>query len=134
LSQTLGSKAKVKLDRPEDRLNRKATERDFQQILKMVVEVHEAWFDAVDGGVWPPVKENGRPSTHAVTDPTYQAVDSPTRRQLRQAAKRSAEAIADARAYLEMAADMLHRAQARQDPEVLAQFLEVRQAATQRRA
>jgi hypothetical protein len=131
---TLGSKAKVKWDRRPDRLNRKAMERDFHQILKLLVEVHEAWFDAVDGGVWAPVKETGRPSTHAVTDPTYEAVMSPTRGQLRQAAKEAAEAVADARAYLEMAADMLHRAQKRQDPEVLAQFLEVRQAAIQRRA
>jgi hypothetical protein len=130
---TLGSKAKVKFDQQPDRLNRKAMERDFHQILKLLVEVHEAWFDAVDGGVWAPVKESGRPSTHAITDPTYQAVESPTRRQLRNAARQAAEAIADSRAYLEMAADMLHRAQKRQDPEVLAQFLEVRQAATQKR-
>jgi len=131
---TLGSKAKVKWDREPDRLNRKAIERDFHQILKILVEVHEAWFDAVDGGVWAPVKENGRPSTHSVTDPTYEAMMSPTRGQLREAAKQAAEAVADARAYLQMAADILHRAQKRQDPEVLAQFLEVRQAATQRRA
>jgi hypothetical protein len=131
MTQTLGSNAKVKWDRPKDRLNRKATERDFQQILRVVVEVHQAWSDAVDGGVWAPVKESGRPSTHAVTDPTYHAVVSPTRRQLREAAKQASESIADARAYLEMAADILHRAQARQDPEVLAQFLEVRNAAIQ---
>jgi len=131
---TIGSKAKVKWDRRADRLNRKATERDFKQILVLIVEVSQAYDDAVDGGVWAPSKENGRPSTHSVTDPTYSAVISPTRRQLRDAAKQAGEAVADARAYLEMAADMLHRAQARQDPEVLAQFLEVRQAATQRRA
>jgi len=133
MTQTLGSNAKVKFDNPPDRLNRKTTERNFQHILKLIVEVHEAFDDALDGGVWAPVKENGRPSTHAITDPTYQAVESPTRRQLRNAARQAAEAIADSRAYLEMAADILHRAQARQDPEVLAQFIEVRQAATQRR-
>ena len=134
MTQTVGSNAKVNWDRPKDRLNRKATERDFRQIFHLAAELWGVWADAVDGGVWPPVKESGRPSTHAVTDPTYHAVVSPTRRQLREAAKQAAEAVADARAYLEMAADILHRAQARQDPEVLAQFLEVRQAATQHRS
>jgi hypothetical protein len=131
---TLGSQAKVKWDRRPDRLNRKATERDFRQIFHLAAELWDTWADAVDGGVWAPRTENGgRGSGFHDVNPTESAVLSPTRRQLRDAAKQASEAIADARAYLEMAADILHRAQLRQDPEVLAHHLEIRQAATQKR-
>ena len=134
MTQTLGSSAKVKWDRRPDRLNRKRTDKDFQQILKLVVEVHQVWGDAVDGGVWAPRTENGGRGTgfHDLK-PTESAVFSPTRRQLRQAAKQASEAIADARAYLEMAADILHRAQLRQDPEVLDRWQDMRSAAIQHR-
>jgi hypothetical protein len=132
MTQTVGSSAKVKWDRRADQLNRKAFERDFHAILKVAEEVYQGWMDAVDGGVWAPrTDSNGR--GNPLSSPTESAVFSPTRRQMRQAAKQAAEAVADARAYLVMAADILHRAQARQDPEVLARFLEIRQAAEQSR-
>src|SRR5262245_51713490 len=133
MTQTLGSSAQVRWDRRPDRLNRKATEKDFRQIFHLAAELWDVWADAVDGGVWAPKTDNGGRGTgfHDLK-PTESAVFSPTRRQMRDAAKQASAAIADARAYLEMAADILSRAQLRQDPEVLAQFVEIRQAAIQR--
>jgi hypothetical protein len=131
-SRSLGSDFRVRFDR--DRLNRAVTERNLSAIVTSVPELRTAWADAVDGGVWAPRRENGRPSTHQETDPTTAAAFSPTRRQLREAAKQAGDLIAEARSLLQQAADTLHRAQLRQDPEVLARDLEKRQAATQRRA
>src|SRR5262245_9120219 len=130
MTKTFGSTAKVKMDRP-DRLNRRATEKDIDHILRMILEIRPLWDDAVEGGVWSPRTDGmGRPSTRP--HPTEAAVFSPTRRQLREAAKEAASLIGEARQHLEIAAEVLHRGLLRQDPEVLSQFLEKRGAATQR--
>jgi hypothetical protein len=130
MSQTLSSNTRVRFD--QEPLNRRATEKALSQIVTLIPELRTVWSDAVDGGVWAPRRENGRPSTHQQTDPTPAAVFSPTRRQMRQAAKHAAVDIHEALALLRSASDTLHRAQLRQDPEVLAEDLEKRQAATQR--
>ena len=53
MTETLGSGAKVRWDKPKDRLNRARTEADLRAILVMVAEVRHAWDDAVEGGVFP---------------------------------------------------------------------------------
>jgi hypothetical protein len=132
---TLGSQAKVKWDRPKDRLDPSRMDRDLLAILKKMVEVRDAWEDAVDGGVWSSRSDfNGPGSGLAQSRPTESAVHSPTRRQLREAAREASTLVGEALQHLEIALDVLHRAQLRQDPEVLERFLEKRGAATQRRA
>jgi hypothetical protein len=134
LTQTLGSKAKVKWDPPKDRLNRSRMDKDFFAMLKKMIEVRDAWHDAVDGGVWAPRSGfNGPGSGLAQQRPTEAAFDSPTRSQLRVAAKEASSLVGEALQHLEIALDVLHRAQARQDPEVLDRFLEKRAAAIQHR-
>jgi hypothetical protein len=132
VSQTIGSRVTVRWDR-RDRLNRRQTEKDLTQIVRLLLEVRPAWDHAVEGGVYSPRKESGRPSTHSETDPTYAAVVTPTQAQLRRVARQAAQEIAEARARLEMAADLLARGLLRTDPEVYRRDLEKRQAATQRR-
>src|SRR5262245_28802646 len=133
MTQTLGSSAQVRWDRRPDRLNRKATEKDFRQIFHLAAELWDVWADAVDGGVWAPKTDNGGRGTgfHDLK-PTESAVFSPTRRQMRYAAKQASVAIPAARAHVEFAADLLPRAQLPHDPEVLARFVEIREPATQR--
>jgi hypothetical protein len=131
---SIGSSAKVKWDKPPDRLNPSRMDRDFWAMLKAMIEVREAWHDAVDGGVWAPRSGfNGPGSGVAQSRPTEAAVDSPTRSQMRAAAKEATSLVGDALQHLEIALDVLHRAQARQDPEVLDRFLEKRGAALQPR-
>jgi hypothetical protein len=129
---TFGSTAKIKWDKPKDRLNPAQLEKDLTDILEQIVEIRRAWEQVVDGGSYSPRTENGRPSTHAVTDPTAHAVFTPTQKQLRQAGRQAAELIGEAKDHLALAADVLHRSLFRSDPEVLARFLEKRNAATQR--
>jgi hypothetical protein len=131
---TLGSSAKVKWDVPKDRLNPSRMDRDFFTMLKRMIEIRDAWHDAVDGGVWAPRSGfNGPGSGLAQQRPTEAAIESPTRSQLRAAAKEASSLVGEALMHLDVALDVLYRAQARQDPEVLSRFLEKRQAAEQRR-
>jgi hypothetical protein len=131
---TFGSKAKVKWDRPKDRLNPERMDKDLLAILETMIEIRHAWEDAVDGGVWAPRSGfNGPGSDILQHRPTEAAVYSPTRRQLREAAREASTLVAEALQHLEVAADVLHRGVLRTDPETLDRFLEKRQAATQRR-
>lgn len=129
---TLGSKAKVKWDRPKDRLNPARMDRDMLRILELVVEVRHVWEQALDGGAYPGrTGSNGRGTGFTDLKPTESAVFAPTQRQLREAAREATVEIGTALAHLELAADVLHRGLFRSDPEVLARFLEKRRAATQ---
>src|SRR5262245_53611240 len=132
MTKTYGSTAKVKMDQP-DRLSRRSTEKDMRRILELVVEVRSAFDQAVEVGVYSPRGDgNGRGKGFTDVRPTESAVFSPTRSQVRRAARQAAEELSDAKAALELAADILHRGLFRTDPEVLGQFLEKRAAATQR--
>lgn len=129
MSQTYGSNAKVRFDRP-DRLNRARTEKDVKRVARLIIEVRLAWDEAVDAGVWAPRRETGgRGTGFADSHPVESAVSSPTRKQLRVAAAEAAGRIAEARAALQEASDILHSAMLRSDPDVLAEFLEKRGAA-----
>jgi hypothetical protein len=131
-TRTFGSSAKVKWDEPRDRLNPRQVDEDVSRILELVVEVRRAWEEAVDAGSYAPRAEtNGRGTGFDDSDPTHSAVDRPTQKQLRGAARRAASLIGDSRERLEDAAAVLHRGMLRTDPEVLARFLEKRRAATQ---
>jgi hypothetical protein len=115
-----------------DRLNPKQVDRDVVRILALVVEVREVWGEAIDAGTWTPRTETGgRGTGFTDADPTHSAVDRPTQKQLRYAARRAASLIADSRERLEDAAMVLHRGLLRMDPEVLEQYLEKHRAATQ---
>src|SRR4029077_14594820 len=95
-------------------------------------EVRVVWEEAVDGGVYPPkVDSNGRGQGFTALKPTETAASSPTQRQLRHAAKRAAVLIGQSRQNLEDAARVLHNGLIRTDPEVLAEYLQKHQAATQ---
>ena len=133
MTQTLGSKAKVRWDKP-DRLNPERTDKDVRRIVELVVEVRQLWEQAVDGGVYSPRTGNGRPSTYEDSDPTHSAVDRPTQKQLRASARHAAGLISEAKDHLEDAVRVLHNGLLRTDPEVLQDFLEKRRAATQRPA
>ena len=53
MSQTLGSKAKVRWDRPKDRLNPARTEKEMLRIVEVLVaEITPAWVHAVEGGAY----------------------------------------------------------------------------------
>ncbi len=117
-----------------DRLNPERTDKDVRRILELVVEVRQVWEEAVDGGIYPPRTEsNARGKGFDEMDPTHAAVSRPTQQQLRRTARRAATLIHDARESLEDAATVLHNGLLRTDPEVLAKFLEKRQAAVQGR-
>lgn len=134
MTESQGAKAKVRWDKPRDRLNPKRTDEDVRRILVLVVEVREVWGDAVDGGVYPPKTEsNSRGRGFTDTDPTHSAVTRPTQRQLRGSARYAARLIAEARAKLEDAANVLHNGLLRTDPEVYERDLEKKRAATQPR-
>src|SRR4030095_2678440 len=126
---TLGSNAKVKWDRPKDRLNPARTDKEILRILELLVEVRRLWEQAVDGGVYSPRTEtNGRGKGFHDSDPTHSAVDRPTQRQLRRSAVRASELILDARERLEDASRVLHNGLLLTDPEVLLAPLERRRA------
>lgn len=117
---------------PVDRLSPERTDRDFHAILLLVVEIHELWGDAVDGGVWPPRSGfNGPGSGLAQQRPTEAAVISPTRRQLRGSVKHAARLIANARADLEEAGHVLTNGVLRSDPQEWIKATEKRAAAEQ---
>jgi hypothetical protein len=118
-----------------DRLNPEQMDRDVLRILELVVEVRHVWEDAVDGGIYPLRTTIGgsRHTGFDDHDPTHSAATRPTQRQLRGSARHAAVLISDARERLEDAARVLHNGLFRTDPEVLAQHLEKRRAATQRR-
>ena len=81
MTETLGSSAKVRWDKPKDRLNRARTEADLRAILVMVAEVRHAWDDAVEGGVYQAKGEtNGRGKGFEDSDPTHTAATAPTQR------------------------------------------------------
>ena len=118
----------------KDRLNPERTDQDVRRILELVVEVRRIWEQAVDGGVYSPrLESNGRGKGFDDSDPTHSAVARPTQRQLRGTARYAATLIADSRANLEDAARVLHNGLFRTDPEVYAEHLEKRRAATQPR-
>lgn len=118
-----------------DRLNPARTDRDVAAILELVVEVRVFWEQAVDGGTWPPRSgEIGPGSDILASRPTEAAVGSPTRTQLREAAKEASDLIGEARARLEDAGYVLSRAFRLSDPEEFSEFLERRAAAVQRPA
>lgn len=132
VSQTLGSDARVRWNRPKDRLDQAQFDKDILEILDLLVEVRHLWQDAVDGGAYPQKTGSGRPSSFEDTDPTYSAATRPAQRQLRGSARYAAGVIAEVKVRLEDAADALHRGMFRTDPEVLRRDLEKRAAATQR--
>jgi hypothetical protein len=132
VTPSLGSSAKIKLDRPKDRLTPRQVDADVYRILELVVEVRRAWEEAVDAGSYAPRTEtNGRGKGFTDSDPTHSAVDRPTQKQLRGAARRAASLIGDSRERLEDAAAILHRGMLRTDPEVLEEYLEKHRAAIQ---
>jgi hypothetical protein len=132
LTQTLGSPARVRWDKPKDKLNPERTDKDVHRIIVLVVEVRRLWEQAVDGGVYPPSTEtNGRGKGFADVNPTETAARSLTQVQLRGSAKYAAVLINEAAAKLEDASRVLHNGLLRTDPEVLEEFLEKRRAATQ---
>jgi hypothetical protein len=118
----------------KDGLNPEHTDRDVRRIVELIVEVRQLWEQAVDGGVYSPKTEtNGRGRGFDDSDPTYSTVTRPTQRQLRSTARYAADLIAGSRDRLEDAARVLHNGLLRTDPEVLAEHLEKRRAATQGR-
>lgn len=128
---TLGSPVPVRWNKP-DRLNPERTDKDVLRILELLVEVRRLWEQAVDGGVYSPRQEtNGRGKGFHDSDPTHTAVATPTQRQLRSSARYAAVLIGECRERLEDAARVLHNGLLRTDPEVLAEHLEKRRAATQ---
>ena len=132
MTQTHGSNAKVRWDKPKDRLNPARTHADVQPILALIVEVRQAWGDAVDGGVYPPQTETGgtrdRLRRHR-PDPLRSHPAYPAPAQRSGTVRRGL--IAEAKERLEDAAQVLHNGLLRTDPEVLAEHLEKRRAATQ---
>jgi hypothetical protein len=134
MTQTLGSEAKVKWDRPKDRLNPAQMDRDILRILDLLTDIRHVWEQAVDGGAYPGrTGSGGRGTGFTDLKPTESAVFAPTQRQLRQAAREATTEVGTAIAHLELAADICHRGLLRTDPEVYARDLEKRQAAEQGR-
>lgn len=118
-----------------DRLNPDRTGRQLARIVVLTAEVGKLWLDAVETGVYSSRREsNGQRPSFGDRDPTGSAAMSPTQRQLRAKAKRSAVLIEKAMESLEEAASTLTDGFLLTDDETLARFLEKRQAATQRRA
>ena len=132
MTETYGSRARVRWDKPQDRLNPKQTEKHLHRIIELTVEVRHAFIDAVEGGVYPIRQEtNGRGKGFEESDPTHTAATRPTQRQLRGTARYAAGEIARAVQALEEAAWMLHRGLLLTDPQVLEWEGEKRRAATQ---
>lgn len=124
----------IRWDRPKDRLSQARFDEDVLHILDALVEVRHLFAEAVDGGSWSSRTDVGgsRHTGFEDNDPTYSAATRPTQKQLRGSARHAATLVVEARDRLEMAVDALHRGMLRTDPEVLSQFLEKRQAATQK--
>lgn len=132
MTQTLGSSAPMKWDRPTDRLTPEQFDRNVVRVLELLVEVRRLWEQAVDGGVYTDrLETNGRGKGFHDSDPTYSAARAPTKIQLRGSARYAAILMAECRERLEDAARVLHNGLLRTDPEVLEDFLEKRRAATQ---
>lgn len=126
------TRPKTEPARSADRLSVAQLDRDVMRILELVVEVRGAWEQVVEGGVWPPRSgEIGPGSGILLHRPTEAAVSSPTRSQLRAAAKEAGSLVADARRDLEDAGYVLARAFRLSDPAEYQEFLERRAAATQ---
>src|SRR4029453_6400740 len=74
-SETRGSPAKVKWDRPKDRLNPARMDKDILRILELVVEIRHVWEQAVDGGAYPGrTGSNGRGTGFTDLKPVESAV------------------------------------------------------------
>ena len=132
MTETLGSGAKVRWDKPKDRLNRARTEADLRAILVMVAEVRHAFDDAVEGGAYQAKGEtNVRGKGFEESDPTHSAATNPIRRDLRGTAIHAAYLIAEARQRLEDAGWTLSNGLLRSDPEEWIHAQEKRRAATQ---
>jgi hypothetical protein len=117
----------------KDRLDPAQFDRDVAAILALVVEVRVVWEQAVDGGTWAPRSGEIGPGSSILSNrPTEAAVSSPTRSQLRSAAREASSAVAEARQALEGAGYVLSRAFRLSDPTEYQEFLERRAAATQR--
>lgn len=131
MSQTYGSKAKVRWDRPKDRLNPQRTGKHLARLEALVAEVGKLWIEALEMGVYQGRRDSAwRPPT-SQSDPTPGAALSPTQRQMRGKVKRASVLIEAAMEQLEEAASTLHDGFLLSDDEVLGRFLEKRQAATQ---
>ena len=131
MSQTLGSKAKVRWDRPKDRLNPERTGKQLARLEALVSEVGKLWLEALEMGVYQGRRDEAwRPPT-SQSDPTPSAALSPTQRQIRGKAKRAAVLIEHAMEILEDAASTLHDGFLLSDDDVLGRFLEKRNAAVQ---
>jgi hypothetical protein len=108
-------------------------DKDLHRIMELVVEIRRNWEHAVEGGVYSPRTEtNGRGKGFHDSDPTHSAVDRPTQRQLRDAAREALVVTEEAVERLDLAAEILARAIRRSDPVEYQEFLEKRLAATQR--
>lgn len=115
-----------------DRLNPERTEKDMHRIIVLIAEITPAWVHAVEGGAYQVRREtNGRGRGFHDSDPTHSAAMNPMQRQLRASARQAATDIARAAQMLEDAAVILHNGLHRTDPEVFAEYVEKRQAATQ---
>ena len=123
---------KVRFDKPKDRLNPARTEKEMRRIVVLIAEITPAWVHAVEGGAYQIRREtNGRGTGFHDSDPTHSAAQNPMQRQLRASARQAATDIAKAAQMLEDAAQTLHNGLMRTDPEVWAEYLEKRRAATQ---
>lgn len=132
MTQSLGSNAKVRWDKPKDRLNPERTGKQLARLEALVAEVGKLWLEALEHGVYQGRRgDMGRPSTFEETDPTSGAALSMTQQQTRRAAKRAAVQIEQAMERLEDAAAVLHDGFILTDDDVLGRFLEKRNAATQ---
>jgi hypothetical protein len=122
--------------RPRDRLNPARTDRDLRRILELIIDVRRKWEEAVDVGVYSLRRDGGKGSLDraslAQSNPTEAAAVNPMQRQVRGAAKRAAQLIQEAGDKLEEASHVLHSGMLRTDPEVLAEYLEKRNAALDR--
>lgn len=117
------------MTRREDRLNPQRTDADVRRILELVVEVRVAWEQVVDSGSY---SSGGELPTlgrgFSDSRPTESIAMAPTKRQARQAARRAARLVTEAREALQEASDSLHAGLLRTDPEVLFEFVERRSA------
>jgi hypothetical protein len=116
----------------DDRLDPAQLDHDVAQIITLVVRFRRLWEHAVEGGAYlSSSSAGGRGTGFEDSDPVHSAVASPTRRQLRGTARHAARLLAEARCRLEDAEHALETGLLRTDPEVLAEHLEKRRAATQ---
>lgn len=127
-THTLGSRAKVRWDKP-DRLNPARVEKDMVGILELVIEVRRSFEEALDLSAYGSRGEQlvlGRGFSDS--NPTEAAATAPTRRQARRAAARAATLVDQARQTLQEAADVLFNGVKRTEPEEFAEFIEKRRA------